>query len=419
MFIGACLIAAYVACIVAIQSGVALAFMRRLWRFREEGPPGEELPHATVVLSVRGPDPQLAATIENLLDQEYPRFALHIVVDGRQDPALPLIREVIERKRATNVKISLLGTPKASCSLKCNSLVQAVEELADECEVVAFIDGDALPHRTWLRDLVRPLADPAVGVTTGNRWYAPPSAGWGSLVRYFWNAGAIVQVWMNGIVWAGSMALRKDMIHRIGLPAAWSRALSVDATVYQQIRAHGLGVRFVPSVLLVNTESIGLGKFIGWVQRQMVAAKFCRAGWVMVALHTFALTAIQLVSLSLTLWGLAAGDALVAGISGAALACFWGSSLATTLALESLVRRVVRAHGSTSSWMRPATVARLFPALVLTYLVFPCIFIGATLRRKVSWRGIQYEILGPRRVRMLSYQPIHVGPEIDANTSVV
>ncbi len=419
MFLSACIIAVYVACIVAIQSGVALAFMRRLWQFRKGIDDKGTLPEATVVLSVRGPDPQLAQTIENLLDQDYPRFALHIVVDGKQDPALPLIEEVIERKQATNVTVSLLGVPKATCSLKCNALVQAVEELPDDCEVVAFIDGDALPYRTWLRDLVRPLHDPAVGVTTGNRWYAPATASWGSLVRYFWNAGAIVQVWMNGIVWAGSMAMRKEVIHRIGLPAAWSRALSVDATVYQQIREHGLGVQFVPGVLLVNTENIALGKFMGWVQRQMVSAKFCRAGWVMVALHTFALTAIQVVSLSLTVWGLATGDGVVAGISGAALACFWGSSFVATLGVEWLVRRVVRSQGGGCRWMHPGTLVRLFPALILAYLVFPCIFVGATLRRRVSWRGIQYEILGPRMVRMVAYRPMGVDSEIDANASVV
>jgi cellulose synthase/poly-beta-1,6-N-acetylglucosamine synthase-like glycosyltransferase len=63
--------------------------------------------------------------------------------------------------------------------------------------VLAVIDADAVPHRWWLRDLVAPLSDPRVGVATGNRWYMPEHANWGSLVRYLWNVGAVVQVWFN------------------------------------------------------------------------------------------------------------------------------------------------------------------------------------------------------------------------------
>jgi hypothetical protein len=297
--------------------------------------------------------------------------------------------------------------------------MQAVEEVRNGCDVLAFVDGDALPHRWWLRDLVIPLSDPSVGVTTGNRWYAPQTATWGSLVRYFWNAGAIVQVWMNGICWAGSMAMRSDVVHRTGLVKAWSRALSVDATVTRKMREHGYRVQFVPGVMLVNTETISLGKFVRWVQRQLIAAKSSRAGWPMVALQTFALTAIQAVCLVLTAWGAATGRWDVAGVSGAALAGFWMTSLVTALAIELSVRRLVRGYGENCRWLGPAAWSRLLPAIALTYLVFPGVFLGATFRRRVAWRGIQYEILGAKTIRMVAYQPIRLGPDVDANASVV
>jgi len=419
VFISACTIAGYVVCIVLIQSGVAFAFMRRLWLFRRTRPRDESLPKAAIVLSVRGSDPQLAETIERLLCQDYPAYVIHIVADSEQDPAVAVIRDVLQRRGATNVTISYLRGRRTNCSLKCHALAQAIDELADDCEVVAFIDGDALPYAAWLNDLVAPLRDPKVGVTTGNRWYAPATEQWGSLVRYFWNAGAIVQVWMNGIVWAGSMAMRTEVIREIGLVDAWGRALSVDATVGRLLHQHGYGVRFIPGVLLVNTETISLGRFMTWVQRQLVAAKSSGGGWIMVGLHTFALTAIQLVSFSLLVAGLMIGNYLVAGISGAALALCWGSSLATAMAIEWLVRRVVNSYGGQCRWLRWATLARLPLALVLTYAVFPCLFVGASFRRKVAWRGVQYEILANRAVRMIAYQPIGAASEMDANASVM
>jgi hypothetical protein len=52
-------------------------------------------------------------------------------------------------------------------------------------------------------------------------------------------------------------------------------------------------------------------------------------------------------------------------------------------------------------------------------MVFPCLFVGASFRRRVAWRGIQYEILSGRAVRMISYRPIGAVSEMDANVSVI
>ena len=45
----------------------------------------------------------------------------------------------------------------------------------------------------------------------------------------------------------------------------------MDATVTRKMREHKYRVHFVPGVLLVNTETISLGKFLRWVQRQLIA----------------------------------------------------------------------------------------------------------------------------------------------------
>ena len=36
-------------------------------------------------------------------------------------------------------------------------------------ELLAFIDSDVRPHPAWLRELISPLTDPAIGLTTGLR----------------------------------------------------------------------------------------------------------------------------------------------------------------------------------------------------------------------------------------------------------
>jgi hypothetical protein len=151
----------------------------------------------------------------------------------------------------------------------------------------------------------------------------------------------------------------------------------------------------------------------------LIAAKSSQSGWSLVALQTFALTAIQAVSLFLTAWGVVLARWDVAALSGAALACFWATSLGTALAIELFVRRIVRHYGGQCRWLGPVAWLRLLPGIALTYLVFPGVFVAATFRRRVSWRGVHYEILGDKTFRMVAYQPIRMGPEADPHASVV
>ncbi len=394
---------AVVAGIAVLQAMFAVAFVRQLWMPRRRIP-SATCPRAAVVLSVRGPDPYLEANMAALLDQDYPDFRLFIVVDSEHDSAWPYVKRV-QDLAPDRVETLVLQNPLSTCSLKCSSLAEVVEQLDDTYEVVAFLDGDAPPYRTWLRELVEPLAEPSVGVTTGNRWYTPERVRWGSLVRYFWNAGAVVQVWLHGITWAGSMAMRRDVIREIGLISAWRRALSVDATVVRQMRAHGYRTRFVPSVIMANREEISLTSFIPWAERQMIAAKSSGSGWSLILLHAASIATCVLAPWGLLAAGLASRDAQVIGLALGAMAVYWGGAGLSTLAIERAMQRVFRTNQVESPWLNGRAAIWFAPALLFSHLVYLRMLAGVCWRNRVSWRGVEYEIRGINDVRLLAYQP--------------
>lgn len=394
---------ALVAGVAAVQAAVAFAFVG-VMRSRRQPKSVSSLPRAAVVLSVRGPDPCLEANMAALLDQDYPDFRLFVVVDSDEDAAWPYVKRV-QALAPDRVETRVLQNPLPTCSLKCSSLAEAVERLDQSYEVVAFLDGDAPPHPTWLQELIEPLSDRAVGVTTGNRWYLPEQGNWGSLVRYFWNAGAVVQVWMHGITWAGSMAMRRDVIREIGLVKAWRRALSVDATVVRQIREHGYRTEFVPSVIMANREAISLTKFIPWAERQMIAAKSSGSGWALMAIHVLSIAGCMFAPFAWLLAGIASGNAHHIGVAVAAIATYWGGIGVSTLAIERAMRQVLRCNGVDPSWVTRRTGVRLAPAFLLSHLVCLQMLIGVCWRNRVSWRGVEYEIHGTNEIRLLAYRP--------------
>jgi len=408
------------AVLLSFNQCLVVAFFLRVMRSYRGAPPADQsLPKAAVILSLRGPDPDLDIALEGLLQQDYANYSVHLIVDSQTDPVWQDIERVLDNLNVESVQVSVLQQPRGTCSLKCSSLIEAVEALDADCEVVAFMDGDAPPHRTWLASLVQTLRDERVGVAYGNRWFIPKSADWGSLVRYFWNVGAVVQVWLNQLVWAGSMAMRRETIDQVDLLAAWSRALSVDATVHRQMRKHGYKIRFVPGVLMVNRETISLSQFVQWVQRQLIAAKSSGPSWRLVAAHALNLVSTQVVAVVVLVWALAVGNALAVKLAAVAMAIYWSSSLLCVFVVESSVQRNLHINNRDIKWIRGAVLRRYLPAIVLTHFAYAYAICGALFRKQVSWRGIDYQILRNGNIEMLKYHPYADDAKVRPSESVV
>jgi cellulose synthase/poly-beta-1,6-N-acetylglucosamine synthase-like glycosyltransferase len=241
-----------------------------------------------------------------ILDQDYPRFELRIVVDHRSDPAMPVVEDVLSSRPAANAIVQQLSDPLGTCSLKCSSLIQAVAGAEPSAAFVAQLDADTIPHRSWLRELATALSDEHVGAATGNRWYMPDNPTWGSLVRYAWNSAAVVLMHSYRIAWGGTLAIRTSVIRDAGLLDRWSRAFCEDTMLFRILRDAGWEVRFVPSLMMVNRESCDLAGFVGWVQRQLLTARLYHPSWWAVVAHGWGTSLGLLATLLVLAYALAA-----------------------------------------------------------------------------------------------------------------
>ena len=192
-------------------------YSRVLYRFRRRRLEDSACPHAAAVLCVRGHDPLLAACLEGLFQQDYPRYDVWVVVDSPHDPAWPLVHEIAQRMGATHVRIRALTQRLDTCSRKISGMLQAFSELQASHEIVAPVDSDTVPHRDWPARTAEPLTHPGVGVAAGNRWYMPDRPTLGALVRYLFNAAAVVQMYWYGIAWGGSLAVKTELLREADL----------------------------------------------------------------------------------------------------------------------------------------------------------------------------------------------------------
>ena len=156
---------------------------------------------------------------------------------------------------SANIHVLTLTERLATSSRKIAGMLQAMSHIDASHEIVALLDSDTIPHAAWLRELAAPLQDPRVGVSSGNRWYMPATPTAGSLVRYLWNAAAVVQMYWYEIGWGGSLAINAKFLRQSDLRQRLANAFGEDSTICRCARAHGYRIAFSPSLVMVNRET--------------------------------------------------------------------------------------------------------------------------------------------------------------------
>ncbi|WP_278561183.1 glycosyltransferase [Fischerella thermalis] len=404
---------------LVIQTLVALAFLWTLKTHHKNSLPDEQLPKTAVILCLRGSDPFLPNCLESLLQQNYPRYDLKIIIDNREDPAWKIASETIAALGATNVQISPLSIRRYNCSLKCSSIVQAVSELDESYKVVALVDADAVVHPSWLRELVSPLADPTVGATTGNRWYLPTGKYWGSLVRYFWNSSAVVQMSLYRIPWGGSLALKTDVIYETELLERWARSYADDTIIPKVLANYGFQLKFVPSLLILNCEECNLPRLFDWMKRQMLSSRLYHPQWWAViadALQTVLLPNLLLVLSIAALWTQQWDTATLAFAS---YGSYIVALLLLAIALEIGAKPIIQHNAKVKTKLSPATIIRMLFGIPLTHWFYGLALLLSFWMPKVTWRGVTYQIKGPWHIRLIQYRPYQkLDQPIDSKVSL-
>ena len=218
MYVIAVLLVSVLGLLVIAQAIPVVQFIRLARCWEPPSLPHDECPLATIVLALRGDDPFLKDSIHGLLNQDYPRYQVRIIVDSCEDPAWAVAHNILGDQCPDNVTLECLQHRLSTCGMKHSGLVQVIEFLDEDCEVVAFLDADAVPHASWLRELVAPIVKDGASATTGQRWFMPTDVNVASLVRHIWNSGTVAGMATRSI-WGGCYALRTEIIRKIDLVA--------------------------------------------------------------------------------------------------------------------------------------------------------------------------------------------------------
>lgn len=388
-----------------LLSAIFLLYLQTQKKSQKNLLPDEQLPKTAVIICLRGADPFLADTLRALLRQNYPRYDLKVVVDSINDPAWEIATQTTRELGVNNVQVSTLKYKRNTCSLKCSSLIQAVSELDITYQVVALVDADTVVHPNWLKELVSPLAHPKVGATTGNRWYVPNGRYWGTLVRYLWNVSAVVQMYLYGIPWGGSLAIKRELFFQAGLLEKWGVSYADDTMIRSVLEKHGLRVKFVPSLIMLNREECKLPSLTYWLRRQLLSYRLYHPLWLAVVGDTFLTILLPNSVLVLLIVNLFTQQWQTAIIFFSSYTSYILGLTLLVLFLQGGVQKIFHRRGESVTELSLSTIFKILIGTPLTQWVYAVSMISSWWMPTVHWRGVEYKIKGKWNIKLIEYRP--------------
>jgi len=222
--------------LVAIFAAVRFFRGKRAWRLPEFAPP------VSLLKPVHGVDFASKVNFESFCVQNYPEHEILFCVNDMDDPAVPLLRQVIRDFPQRSIRI-LSNASKIGSNQKVNNLILLAREAKHE--IIVQSDGDVRVSPDYLKNVVAEFADRAVGVVScfyrgvaeKNFWAEVEAVGAAS--DFF--AGALVANLPGRVTFAlgASVATKKTWLAKIGGYEALADLLADDYEIGNRVHRAG------------------------------------------------------------------------------------------------------------------------------------------------------------------------------------
>jgi len=274
-------------------------------------------PPVSMLKPVYGLGRDLGENLRSACRQDYPDYQVVFSAQREDEPALPLVYEIQRELGSERVTVVVDGTDTVPNGKARNLLVA---QSGARHDVMVVSDADVRLRPDYLKTIVAPLADPAVGCATtfykaygARRWYE-------ALEQLFINAD-----WVPNLVFAhvtgaspfvlgASNAVRRSTLDAIGGLADLGHYLLEDFEMGRRIRARGQRIAVVPYFVDMLVDLAGPAQ---WWRHQLYWDKNTRAGN---AWGLFGTLFLRAVPFALAFAAVRRGDPLGLAVAAAAVA---------------------------------------------------------------------------------------------------
>lgn len=370
-----------------------LGYVRR----RLHTDPGFYAPRVAVLCPCKGMEPGLERNLVSLTEFDRQNYEIFFILASASDPARSTVERVAKNSRA-KAQVIIAGSP-IGCSEKVNNLRVAVEQLPPEFEVMVFTDSDGRPGKGWLHHLVAPLTDSRIGATTTMRWLIPNRGNLATALLAAWNAPIVTMLGekSKNFCWGGGTAIRRSAFEQAGVLDEWKNSASDDYSMTRALERTGRSIVFIPECMTLSYAETDFQGLLEFTNRQILITRVYAEKIWMPAAATHLLYCLTLLL----------GAALILSDLVEQRPAFHLVTLTFLPALLSSIRGAIRLIGVTEAVPagRSQIMGQAWIYILLTVFVpflYVANFVNSLLTRKIRWRGMAYELIGPDQTRIVS-----------------
>lgn len=194
----------------------AWRFARRRSQLRSAVP---YFPPVSVLKPVHGLEPNLEENLESFFRQDFPNFELIFCARQADDPGLQTAQRLSRKHPGVRVRILTCGEPPWT-NAKLFSLEKMWKEAAHDLFVIS--DSDVRVSTDYVREIIKPFADPKVGMTTCMYRGLPAGGFWTELEAFGYSvemtSGVLVADMLEGMKFAlgPTMVVRRECVEALG-----------------------------------------------------------------------------------------------------------------------------------------------------------------------------------------------------------
>ncbi len=202
------------------------------------------LPGITILKPVYGLDVELFENLCSFCEQEYPEFQVLFGVQRHDDPAIDVIRRVIERYPELDLSLVVRESP-----LTGNPKIANVANMMPLAKhpILTIVDSDMRVDKRYLLALAAEFDDASVGAATC-LYEAAPRDGFASQLAaagindQFAPSVLVAALGSLRFCFGSTMAVRRDVLEKIGGIAALAPHLADDYMLGALVSTHGYRV---------------------------------------------------------------------------------------------------------------------------------------------------------------------------------
>ena len=270
--------------------------------------------------------------------------------------------------------------------------LQAIRRAAQGSQILALVDSDIQPGPKWLRYLVDPLADPAVGVVTGYRWYIPVHQNLPSIFLSAINGkpGSGYGPHNMNYVWGGTFALRREYYDRLKIADLWSKSISDDMTLSIATKKAGYKIAFEPKCYSASRDTVTWPRMFEFIRRQFICIRTCALRlWILALASSLQYALVFWLGLVLTIWALATSHPHLHWIWPAPPIVY------SISVVKGFLRRswIFRAFPADRNNLNLASWLDTWASPLVNLAMLFCI-VASGLSKTIVWRGIRYRLHG-------------------------